>query len=132
MLTSLAVLGFAWKVFKMQSGSQKLSSVCLVVFRVIVGFLGQAFPFRHTRWFHVMVLQVFIFTVLILGNVYQSLVISLLALSRNGTRMLTVDMMLASDFNHLADNMFCLNMKTFLANSSIVTNIRCDKSFYNP
>jgi Ligand-gated ion channel len=106
MVISLIGLAIVWKVFRNQRDSRGLSSVGRVIFRVIAGFLGQAFSFVTTRWFHLMVMQVFIFMVLILGNAYQSILISLMTVSRNGTRISTVNEMVNGDYNFLSDPFF--------------------------
>jgi hypothetical protein len=129
---SLVALAIVWKVFKSQRDSHGLSSVGRIIFRVIAGFLGQAFNFVTTRWFHVMVMQVFIFMVLILGNAYQSILISLLVSSRNDTRIATVDEMLQGDYNYLADAFFYLNMKKHHQNSSMTKTLQLASNSYEP
>lgn len=97
-----------------------------MVFRVIAGFLGQAFSFRHSRWFHLLVMQIFIFAVLILGNAYQSLLISLLTTTRNGTRITTVDQMMIGGYNFYSETIFRHMLELFQPNSSLLANIRVD------
>jgi hypothetical protein len=130
MLISLAALAIIWKVFKAQRDSRNLNSAGHMILRVVAGFLGQAFPFRHTRWFHLMVIQIFIFMVLILGNAYQSLLISLLTVSRNGTRISTVNEMMHSDYNYVSDKLFHLSILQYQPQSSVTAKFYVDNYVY--
>jgi hypothetical protein len=130
MVISLVALGIVWKLFKSQRDSRGLSSVGRIIFRVIAGFLGQAFNFVTTRWFHVMVMQVFIFMVLILGNAYQSLLISLMTVSRNGTRITTVNQMMQGDYNYISDGLSYNLIATYQNNSSILKRMEAKSGMY--
>lgn len=103
MIVCLITLVIVWRIFKAQRGSRVLNTAGHMVLLVIAGFLGQALRFRHTRWFHVLVVQCFVFMVMILGNAYQSLLISLITVSRNGTRITTIDEMVQRDYNYCSD-----------------------------
>jgi hypothetical protein len=124
MVISLVALAIVWKLFKSQRDSRGLSSVGRVIFRVIAGFLGQAFNFVTTRWFQVMVMQVFIFMVLILGNAYQSILISLMTVSRNGTRITTVNEMMQGDYNYISDGFFYGVIEQYQQNTSMHKNLQ--------
>jgi hypothetical protein len=127
MALSLVALAIVWKIFKAQRDSRNLNSSSHMVFLVFAGFLGQSFDFRHTRWFHLMIVQLFMFAVVILGNAYQSLLISLLMTSRNDSRITTVNEMLARDYSYLSDGIFHNVLMDFNSNSSMAA-----RSFPHP
>lgn len=110
MFIGLSILGcaFIWTVFKSRSSGQSLSSPGHMVLRIIAGFFGQSISIRHTRWYHSLIVQIFAFMMIILGNGYQSLLISLLSLSRNGTRITTINEMMHGNYNFFADSLFML------------------------
>jgi hypothetical protein len=130
MLVSLVALAVIWTVFKTQRDSRSLSSVGHMILRVVAGFLGQAFNFVSTRWFHLLVMQIFIFMVLILGNAYQSLLVSLMTVSRNGTRITTVDEMMKGDFNYISESIFHVDILQQQPNSSMTERFQEDKTIY--
>ena len=105
-MISLAALVIIWCIFKTQQDGQDLNSAGYMVLRVIAGFFGQAISFRHTRWFHLMVIQIFIFMVMVLGSVYQSELISELTVKLNGTRITTIEEMLKTDSKYITDSIF--------------------------
>lgn len=131
MVLSLVALAVVWRIFRLQRDGRDLSPVSHMILRVVAGFLGQAFDFRHTRWFHVMIMQIFIFMVLILGNAYQSLLISLLTVSRNGTRISTVNEMMQGRYNFISDKIFHLIITEFDGNNSILTKLEKDTNMYD-
>lgn len=105
MFICLIVLAVAWRIFK-ERESRSISSVGRIVLAAIAGFLGQGFEFTSSRWFHTLVMQLVIVTVWILGTVYQTLLISLMTESRNGTRITTVQEMMKGEYNFQTDNIF--------------------------
>ena len=105
MLICIIVLAFAWRIFKEQE-IKPISSVGRIVLVAIAGFLGQGFAFTTTRWFHSLVMQLIVIVVWILGTIYQSLLISLMTESRNGTRITTVKEMMQGDYNYQTDVLF--------------------------
>jgi hypothetical protein len=106
MVISLTALAIIWKIFKAHRDSENISSAGRMVFLVVAVFLGQAFEFRHSRWFHLLVIQLYIFMVVILGNAYQSLLIAEVTVQRNTSRMKTVDELMNGDFNFITDKIF--------------------------
>jgi hypothetical protein len=107
MAVSVVALAILWSIFKRHRDGRNLNSPGFMVFRVIAMFLGQDVPAQVTRWFHVMVVQLFVFAIMILGNLYESQLISLMTVSRNGSRITTVDDMMNSNF------IFCSNYFTY-------------------
>lgn len=128
MLISVISLGIVWKIFKAQHMSRSLNSSGHMVFGAIGGFLGQAFKYRHTRWFHLMIIQIFIFMMLVLGSAYQSLLVSLLTVARNGTRISTVDELIKGDFNFFTDPTYYDIVNKLDLNNPIRSKLHKDSS----
>lgn len=101
-VTSCALL---WWMFKRCSANESLSSPAMVLFGILANFLGQSITLHYTRWFHSMVIQLFVLAMLIFGNCYQSLLVSMLTISRNGTRITTIREMIESDYNFEWDSL---------------------------
>lgn len=106
MIISIAICATIWKVFKYQPAGFAVNHPGLVIFGIVANFLGQSISLRHSRWYHALVIQTFAFMMLILGNAYQSLLISLLSISRNGTRITTVNEMMEGNYNFMFDKLY--------------------------
>ena len=106
MAVSVISLAVLWHIFKKTHDGRTLNSPGYMMFRVFAMFLGQDIPSRETRWFHSMIIQLFIFVMMILNNLYQSQLISLMTASRNGTRMETVNEMMEQNFAFCSDQFF--------------------------
>lgn len=129
MLISLAGLAIIWKIFKFQS--KNLNSVSDILFGVISGCFSQSFSFRHTRWFHLMMIQTFIWFMAIVGNFYQSELISQLTVEQNASRIMTVDSMLAGNYNYISDRYFINMISYYEDQSSFVSQIVDQSSIYS-
>lgn len=105
---SIIFCAVAWKFFNCHRSGRNLDGPGYVVFGLIAYFLGQSNLIRHNRWYHAMIIQIFAFIMLILGNAYQSLLISLLSVSRNGTRITTVNELMEGNYHFLYDRMYFL------------------------
>ena len=106
MAVSVISLAVLWMIFKKTRDGRNLNSPGYMVFRIIAMFLGQDIPSRQTRWFHTMIIQLFIFVMMILNNLYQSQLISLMTASRNATRIETVNEMMEQNFIFCSDQFF--------------------------
>lgn len=102
---SVAAVVVVWNIFK-AFPSGPISSTSHITLRIISGFFGQPVLYRHSRWFHALVIQIFIFVMMFLGNVYQSRIISVLMMTRNGTKISTVNEMINGNYNFYADYLF--------------------------
>jgi hypothetical protein len=127
MVLSLVGLAMVWRIFKAHKDSQDLNSAGHMVFLILAGFLGQSFSFRHFRWF-----QIFMFAVVILGNAYQSLLISLLISARDDPKLSTIDEMLATDFNYMSDITFYGAMLNFHSKNSMNRKLSISMNALNP
>jgi hypothetical protein len=128
MVVSLLLLIVIWTIFKMRRDGRRLNSAFYMVFWLIAGFLGQAIPFRHTRWLHLLIIEIFVLAVMILGNAYQSVLISFLTVTVNATRITTVDEMLKGDYNYISSSYFYLITKQFRLTSSFMEMLNVDKA----
>ena len=108
MLLSVTFCAVIWKIFKSHRSGRSLNGPGYVIFGLIANFLGQSNSIRHSRWYHALIIQIFAFIMLILGNAYQSLLISLLTVSRNGTRITTVNEMMEGNYHFMYDRMYFL------------------------
>ena len=101
---SLSISAFVWKLLRRPSPSS--DSTLHFLFGIIAFFFGNSIPFRHNRRMQVVLLQLIIFMTFIMGNAYQSLIISLMSSSRDGVRFKTFDEMFSSDLKFEVDPMF--------------------------
>jgi hypothetical protein len=132
MVLSLVGLAIVWRIFRAQQDSHDLNSAGHMVFLIFAGFLGQSFSFRHFRWFQLTVVQIFMFAVVILGNAYQSLLISLLISARDDPKISTIDEMLAKDFNFMSDITFHGAMRKFHSNNSMNSKLSISMEALGP
>ena len=105
MIVSIATCCLLWALFNCL-GTGNSNSAGYFMFGVIANFIGQSIPFRSNRIIQVIIWQICIFMTFILGNAYQSLVISLMSESRNGTRLRSFDDLFASNFSSIVDPIF--------------------------
>lgn len=123
-LTSVAIFAAVWRIFKRRSTSRDFDSAGHLVFGMIALFFLQAIPFRRNRPILKLVTQLFAFAMMILGTAYQSLLISLISGSHFGSKISTIDEMIARHKNYMVDTVFeglikdsksfpTMNMKNF-------------------
>jgi hypothetical protein len=94
MLLSTLAAAIVWKLLRnMEHGNSPL----YFAYGVMASFLLQSIPFRRNRFMQVAMLQVFIFMVLILGNAFQGLMISVLTDPRIGHQIKNVQELFDSD-----------------------------------
>lgn len=124
LVISIGTGALVWWILKTHHSGRSLRSPTHMILRIIAAFFGQSIPFRHTRWYHLVMIQIFIFMMLILGSAYQSVLVSLLTVTRNATRITTVDEMLDCGYNYFADRIFIDMMKDAQKNHPILSNIQ--------
>lgn len=108
---SIGISAIIWSLFNCISSVNE-NSASFFIFGVIASFLGQSLTFKQMKTIQVIMLQIFIFSTFILGSAYQSLIISLMSVSRNGTMYNSFnDIFNSSDLNFLVDRMFLTNFK---------------------
>jgi hypothetical protein len=118
MTLSVVALAILWSIFKRHRDGRDLNSPGYMVFRVIAMFLGQDVPAQVTRWFHVMVDQLFVFAIMILATLYESQLISLITVSRNGSRITTVDELMDLNAKFCSDQFFHVFLQQTNQNTS--------------
>ena len=94
-----------WKMFNL-IGNGREDSAVYFMFGVIGSFLLQSVPFRNNRIIQRSLLQICIFMTIILGNAYQSLIISLISESRYGATIKTFDELIQSEYSLKVDPLF--------------------------
>lgn len=94
LFVTVAIFAVIWRIFKKYSTSHDFDSAGHFVFGIIALFFLQALPFRRNRSVLTFVTQLFVFTMLILGNSYQSLLISLISEPHFGSKISTIDEMI--------------------------------------
>jgi hypothetical protein len=124
----MLLLVVIWTIFKRRSDGRDLNSAFYMVFWSIAGFLGQTIPSRHSRWFHLLIIQIFVVAVMILGNAYQSVLISFLTVSTNATRITTIDEMLKGDYNYVSGRYFYSAIRQFGINNSYMEKLNLYKT----
>lgn len=102
-LVAIAAAAFVW-----QRLTRSFESTFYFIFFVIGGFFGQFVDFNVNRKILVIILQLFLLMTFILGNGYQSLIISTMAVSRDGIRLKTFDELFESDMTIWADEIFIM------------------------
>lgn len=104
LVLSVTFCAIVWRVSK-QSPSRS-DSTCRFVFGIIANFLGNSIPFGNNRRMQVVILQLCILMTFIMGNAYQSLLISSMSSSRDGIRFKTFEEMFNSDLKFKVDGIF--------------------------
>lgn len=103
MLLIAVIVGCAciWKLL-----TRSLKRAFVFLFFAIGGFFGQFVDLKVNRRVLVMLVQLFTLMTFILGNGYQSLIISAMTVSRNGIRFKTFEELFQSDLNFITDGTF--------------------------
>lgn len=96
-LVIVFIAAVVWKC--LTKGIENESSTLRFIFAVYASFTSQTVEVRSSRRLHVTLLQLLIFGTFILGNAYQSILISFLSISRNGTRLNTFQELIESNYN---------------------------------
>lgn len=123
MILSIGVCCLLWALFNSFGSGNNSSSAGYFIFGVIANFIGQAIPFRTNRIIQGIIWQICIFMTFILGNAYQSLVISLMSESRNGTRLRSFDDLFASNFSSIVDPIFYNILNSSADHQSFTSNM---------
>lgn len=105
-LTTMTIFTIIWRIFKKRATRDDFDSASHFVFGMIALFFLQAIPFRRNRPILTSVTQLFVFTLMILGNVYQSLLISLISEPHFESKISTVDEMIERYNKFRADIVF--------------------------
>lgn len=88
------------------SKNQSSTSGFYFVFAIAANFVGQSLVLRSNHRTLTILIQICIFMTFILGNAYQSLIISSMTSAREGNRIKTFEELFSSDFKLLVDPVF--------------------------
>ncbi|CAO1353389.1 unnamed protein product [Diamesa hyperborea] len=106
LVMSIGISAVLWALFNCMSLGNENSAGYFII-GVTASFFGHYMRFRRARIIQVIMLEIFIFTTFILGSAYQSLIISLMTASRNGTKYNSFnDIFNSTDLNFMVDSMF--------------------------
>lgn len=98
MLLGVSIVGYVvvMKFFEMCSVTG-FNSPFDVFFRLVGGVLGQSVELRTTRWYHHMLVIIFVVMMFVFGNVYQSIITGVFTAQRHGQRITTFEEMVDVD-----------------------------------
>lgn len=109
-VVSIISSAVVWALFNLRRMNND-HSIGYFIFVNFANFLGQGISFRNNRVLQVMIFQLCIMLTFILGNAYQSILITFMTYSRDGKRLKTLDKLLESDFKLKVDPIFYDTMK---------------------
>lgn len=104
MILSIIVCGFVWKLLRRRFIAS--SSAWHFIIGVIANFFSQSVPFRTNRRIQTTLLQLCILMTFIMGNAFQSVIISFISASREGIRMKTINELFESNLKMKVDPRF--------------------------
>jgi hypothetical protein len=110
MIVSIVASAIVWHIFYLRL--ENSNSTLHFVFGVAVNFIGQGIPFRdgiNHKW-QTIILQCCVLMMFIMGNAYQSLIISSMSWSREGIRFNTFEELFDSGMNITTDPVFYKTM----------------------
>lgn len=102
---TVAVCAIVWRLYRFFYPNTG-NSTWYFIYGVFVFFIGQGLSFRGNRKKQVLLLQLCIMMTFILGNSYQSILITFMTEARNGLRLQTYNDLVKSDFNLKVDPLF--------------------------
>jgi hypothetical protein len=103
-----------WNFLNKHTPVTNPNSAWFMLFAFVTFFIGQGVEFREHRLMQKTLIQLMLLMTFILGNAYQSVLISMMAESRYGERITTVQGMIDSNFTVKVDPVF---MKMLLEGS---------------
>lgn len=126
---STLVSAFFWRFLR--NNDRSSNSFGQFVFGILGNFLGQSFPLRSTRNIKNLLLFLSILVTFVMGNVYQSLIISLMTKSRDGERFMTFDQLFQSDLILRTDEVFKAYMNSSEDSSVNISKLNTEWVRYN-
>jgi hypothetical protein len=106
---SMICLVIVWHLLNKYTPVPNPNSPWYFLFAFIAFFIGQGAEFREHRLLQKILIQLMIMMTFMLGNAYQSVLISLMAESRYGEQITTIQGMVDSNFTFKTDPVF-MNM----------------------
>lgn len=98
-VVSVVACAVMWRFLKKNRGDSEWRFICSVIF----SFVSQGVMLRHNKKIQVLLFQLCLMMAFVLGNCYQSLIVSSMMTSRDGQRMTTFTELFNSDFNFKVD-----------------------------
>lgn len=124
----MIVCAVLWRLLGRDRNS---NSESYFVFGVIAYFVGQSIPFKENRRMQVILLQLCIMMAFIMGNAYQSLLISSMATSREGIRYKTISEMINSGLKFKVDKLFFYAAMESTKYQSVIDNMEIAGRVFN-
>lgn len=124
MIVSIVASAIVWHIFYLRT--ENSNSALHFVFGVVVNFIGQGIPFRdgiNNKW-QTIILQCCVLMMFIMGNAYQSLIISSMSWSREGIRFSTFEELFDSGMNITTDAIFYKTMNNSGEFSHLLRRLR--------
>lgn len=98
---SVVICSIIWNCFRVKLPTSNSGSY--FIFGLIASFVGQSIPFRESRKIQTTILQLCILMTFIMGNAYQSIIISSMSTSRDGIRFKTFQELFDSELRFKVD-----------------------------
>lgn len=105
--TALILAGIVWKLYARMTA---IDSVWRFVFGVLAYFVVQSVSIRSNRFFLMLILQTFIFAVLILGSLYQGELTASMIRPSSEEKLTTFDELFESNFSIVTSNLLHTKM----------------------
>jgi hypothetical protein len=99
----IAVFILLWKIIGKLSSMENFNSPLDVAFRLFGGILGQSVALRTTRSYQRLLIVIFVAMMFVFGNVYQSMLTSLMTVPHHGQKLTSVNQV----FEHDHDYNYC-------------------------
>lgn len=111
-MLSIAGMVTVWYFLNKHTTQPNPNSTVYFFFAVIAFFLGQGLEFRQHRLMQKVLIQLMIMMTFILGNAYQSVLISLMSESRYGDKITSIQGVVDSNYTFLVDSPFMQMFKS--------------------
>lgn len=105
-LITVACSALVWFLINLRSNVDNPVPTGYFIFAFGGQFLGQMLPFRKLHAKQKILLQLTTLLTFVLGNAYQSLIISYISDARYGDKIISIDEMAKANFTYRTDNIF--------------------------
>lgn len=105
-MVSVTGLTVVWYFLNKTTRHRNPNSAGYFLFAILAFFVGQGAEFRNHRLLQKVLIQLMIMMTFILGNAYQSVLVSMMAESRYGNQITTIESMSNSEFTFHVDPIF--------------------------
>jgi hypothetical protein len=113
-MMSAVCFAISWHLLNKHSSIPNSNTAWYFLFAFVTFFIGQGVEFREHRLMQKVLIQLMILLTFIFGNLYQSLLISLMSEPRYGDQITSIQGMIDSNFTFMIDSIFStlLNMSS--------------------